>query len=258
MPFYLTSIRMIPSLDPAIFLKNAHLLKDVSPEQAEIVITRFDEALEWTKDISHLCTVYNKGPTPLPADSFHRVLAVPNQGHDIETVLRHIIQRYDSLAGMTFFCQGRICDRTDQPLYPIESYLIGSGPEFRGFDESLDDGPNFRIVAKAKTELQRAVSERTLAQFRKIVVGIHYRPGIDRWVRGDWFSISRNRIRSKPREYYMGVYLRCQFNRGVATEELWFLERCFYSMFNHQIDPGFRYVPPLKAQEELLSRLAQA
>lgn len=239
-------------------LENTHLLSSVKPTESEIVITCYNEDLEWTKTVAHLCTVYNKGPTPVPSYPYNKVLKTPNIGYGVETILRHIILNYDSLAIITFFCQGRITDRSDQPLYPLEWYLLEPKPnDFRALDDSLDESPNFRISKKAPTELCRTVSERTLAEFRKKIVGVSYRQGIDRWVRGDWMAIGRQRIRSKSLDYYIGLYLRCQFNRGREVEELWYLERSYYSIFNRPLDQGFKAIPRPERKEALLKQLQE-
>jgi hypothetical protein len=158
---------------------------------------------------------------------------------------------------MTFFCQGTIADRSDQPLYPLEWYLLNGNPtDFRGLEDTLEDSPNYRIVTKVSdNEVGRSVAERTFGKFRKDIVGINYRQGIDKWVKGDWFSVGRERIRAKPREYYMGLYMRCQFHRGTVIEEIWYLERAYHSIFNRPIDPFFKYIPPMERQKELLEYL---
>ena len=250
---------MNPSNNPEDFLKNIHLFTDVSPLQAEIVITRFNESLEWTKDIAHLCTVYNKGNEPLPSYFFNKVISTPNKGLGIETILRHIILNYNSLAFTTFFCQGMILDRTDQPLYPLEWYLLNqTSTAFKGVENTLYDSANFRITEKVKdNESLRAVNERSLEKFRKDVIGMPYRLGIDKWVKGDWFSIGSKKIRQKPIEYYMSIYIRCQFHRGKIIEELWYLERCYHSIFNRSIEPYFKFIPSLEEQQKLLEYLAE-
>ena len=245
-----------PSNNPEDFLKNIHLFTDVSPLQAEIVITRFNEPLEWTKDIAHLCTVYNKGTEPLPSYSFNKIVPTPNFGLGIETILRHIILNYDSLAFTTFFCQGMILDRVDQPLYPLEWYLLNqTATGFKGVEETLCEHPKFRAITKVTDNNLRAINERHFDKFRKDVIGMPYRLGVDNWVKGDWFSVGSKRIREKPIQYYMSIYIRCQFHRGIIIEELWYLERCYHSIFNRSINPYFKFIPPLNEQEKLLEYL---
>jgi hypothetical protein len=89
----------------------------------EIVITRFNEPLFWTGGMEHLCTVYNKGEG-FRLDKRAKIVSVPNHGVGTETILRHIIERYDSLADVTFFSQATLCDRVDQPLYPLKEYYL--------------------------------------------------------------------------------------------------------------------------------------
>jgi len=239
------------------FLKNIDLFVNTEVTDAEIVVTRYNESLEWTEKIARLCTVYNKGPTPLPNYPFNKNISTPNFGFDIETILRHIILNYDNLALMTFFCQGTILDRSDQLLYPLDWYLLnGVATDFRGLENQLTDSPNFRIKEKLNNnEVCTAVSDRSFDKFCKEIVGIPYRRAVDKWVKGDWFSIGRDRIRAKPREYYMSVYIRCQFHRGVVIEEIWYLERAYHSMFTRQISPLFKYIPPENRQKELLEYL---
>jgi hypothetical protein len=239
------------------FLQNIHLFANTPVTDAEIVVTRYNESLEWTKDIAHLCSVYNKGPTPLPSYLFNKTIDTPNFGFDIETILRHIILNYDTLALMTFFCQGTILDRADQPLYPLDWYLLnGKGTDFKALEDDLTDSPKFRIREKVdNNEVCHAVSNRPFDKFCKEVIGISYRCAVDKWVKGDWFSVGRDRIRAKPREYYMSVYVRCQFHRGIVVEEIWYLERVYHSMFTRPINAYFKFIPPENRQKELLEYL---
>lgn len=76
--------------------------------QLELVVARYQEDLAWLKRVPRefRVTVYDKnggghwpGSTPLP-----------NVGREAHTYLHHINQRYDSLANLTVFCQGRPFD----------------------------------------------------------------------------------------------------------------------------------------------------
>lgn len=199
--------------------------------QCEFVITRFQEDLEWTKGLEHLCTIYNKGNAFDLSGA--RIKSVPNKGVGLETVLRHIIEEYDSLADVTMFCQGTLADRIDQPLYPLKWYFETTTTEgIRGYTEDLYDPPSFRYK-------KDAVNGRTFQQFREEVLGIPYRRAIDQWVKGDWIAVGKTRIRSKPKKYYEYIYAQCHFERGIFLEETYFLERSLYSMFTRPYRKGF-------------------
>jgi len=198
----------------------------------EIVITRFNEPLDWTGGVEHLCTVYNKGEEGFHLNKGAKIVCVPNHGVGTETILRHIIARYDSLADVTFFSQATLCDRVDQPLYPLKDYYLkcSVGGLF-GYNERLEEPAESRFLWRISSPSCKSVGDKTFAEWRHEVAGIPYRRLDESWVKGDWMSVGRERIRQRPLSYYEGLYEACQFSRGILVEECWFLERTFYSIF---------------------------
>lgn len=216
---------------------NIGYFKDMTKEKAEIVITRFDEPLDWIRGIEHIATIYNKGA---PYESEAITLQTPNYGCGLETMLRHIIKRYDSLAEVTFFSQGRFADRSDQPIYPLDYYFRAmTENDVRGVLTDSYDLPKSRYRTRLSSPDTYACGNKTLAEFRQTVVGIPYRYLVEYWVRGDWISVGRNVIRNKPKSYYCHLYAACKFGRGVLVEECWFLERSWYAIFKGQLKRGF-------------------
>lgn len=194
--------------------------------QAEIVITRFDESLEWTRGIEHLCTVYNKG-SPLQTNA--EVINVPNHGVGCETILRHICERYHTLADVTLFCQATLCDRSDQPMYPLSQYMKCPIDSVFGNKEELYDVPKSRYLFRRG--VHPSVGDKSFGEWRK-AVGLKYKPAYEFWVKGDWISVGAQRIRKRPLEFYKNLYALCEFQRGILVEECWFLERSFYTIFS--------------------------
>lgn len=221
---------MHTSLDLNIILKDLHILKDYTKTDCEIVITRFNESLDWALPLDHIVTVYNKGPTTL---NFSTVVNISNFGMGLETTLRHIIERYDSLSKMTFFCQGNIADRVDQPLYPLTYYLANPNVnEIRCFKTDDYNRPSYRYTDSISNSTCETLYK-NFGEFRKNVVKIPLKPYNHYWVRGDWICVGRNLIRRHPKKYYEDLYNACKFTRGIAVEELWFLERSLYSIFTN-------------------------
>lgn len=221
------------SCDINMFLKNIEYLKLYNIQQTEIVITRYDEDLTWTEGFRHICTVYNKGPIPIPnKDEFARVFNVPNYGINEEVVLRHIIENYNSLATITFFAQGRILDRSDQPLFPLLYYLENpKGTAIRGYYYNSYCPPSWKYNGRCSTPECEAIKGRTLAQFREEIIGIPYRQWEELWAAGDWISVGCDLIRRRSLEFYKSIYNACEFQRGVCVEEVSFLERSFYTIW---------------------------
>ena len=262
---------MKPSLDPAIVLANKSEFQNFTKSQREFVITRFNESLDWIEGLEHLTTVYNKGPltpkggpltpkggpltpkggpltpkggplTPKGEVFDPQTIQVPNVGAGLETMLRHIIDRYDSLAEITMFCQGNLLDRDDQALYPLSWYFEKEARlGVRGFTVEAWDSGTSRFPNRLSNTNCTAIKDRDLARFRQEVVGIPYKPYGESWVRGDWISATREAIRRKPLAYYKHLYAACEFGRGIFTEELWYLERSWYSILTRPLAKNFRY-----------------
>jgi len=212
-------------------LANKDFFRALKRSDFEIVITRFNEDLSWTDGIEHLCTVYNKGE-PFSKGAC-TVLQVPNHGNDTETILRHIVEQYNNLSVATFFCQGRICDREDQPLYPLTTYAKCGIDELVCVKEDLWELPTARFRWRVSPECV-SVGDVDIATWRKQVFSspwqLPFRGVYESWVKGDWIAAGRERIRRRPKKFYKDLYDACQFHRGKQVEEIWFLERSFHSI----------------------------
>jgi hypothetical protein len=214
-------------------LKNLEYFKDLDKKQAEIVITRYNEPLDWIQGMEHLVTIYNKG------NHIEGAIHVPNHGYGLETMLRHIITRYDSLADVTFFFFLLLGDREDQPIYPLYYYFEGmNANSIRGVKTLAYDLPKSRYRSRLTDPGTFACDDKTLEDFRKSI-GIPYKFTIEHWVKGDWISVGKNLIQEKPKEYYCYLYDACKFGRGVIVEECWFLERSWYSILITSLKKNF-------------------
>lgn len=74
----------------------------------ELVVARYAEDLAWVRNIPPQIrvTVYDKnGEGPYPG-----AIRLPNMGREAHTYLHHIVKRYDTLAPLTVFCQGKPFD----------------------------------------------------------------------------------------------------------------------------------------------------
>jgi hypothetical protein len=78
----------------------------------ELVIARYNENLEWTKEepfCNYNIIVYNKGSNlNFYKDNIKHIYNLPNVGMCDHTYMYHIIYKYHDLADITFFLPGSL------------------------------------------------------------------------------------------------------------------------------------------------------
>ena len=72
----------------------------------EIVVAHYREDLRWLRRVPRefRVTIYDKG------GSVRDAIPLENVGHEAHTYLHHLVSRYDALADVTVFCQGKPFD----------------------------------------------------------------------------------------------------------------------------------------------------
>ena len=63
----------------------------------EIVISRYNEDIQWTEKYKQFVTIYNKGNDPIDD-----AISLINVGREAHTYLHHIVHNYDNLKGLSW------------------------------------------------------------------------------------------------------------------------------------------------------------
>lgn len=92
---------------------------------AQLVIAKYNENVDWLKDVNLDTVVYNKG-NGLDLDSIRgqknklEEFKLPNIGRESHTLLHHIIKNYDNLCNVTVFLQANPFDHLENfhKIYP--------------------------------------------------------------------------------------------------------------------------------------------
>ncbi len=92
-----------------------------------LVISRYNESLDWLKQLNINFTIYNKGRDDI---NFNYINA-PNQGREADTYIRYIIDNYDNLPEIIIFSQGYPFDHAPEFLQKIKTKAF-DGIEFLG------------------------------------------------------------------------------------------------------------------------------
>ena len=186
---------MIPSTktNKNFVLEKSKSLNNKEKKNLEIVITRFDENLNYFKNYQEFLTIYNKGKNDLSLNC--KIVNRPNVGRDGETIFYHIINNWDNLSDITFFCQGHINDRNDQLITysDFENYINTDNIYF--FKER-NDLPNLdEKLLNFNIKFKYIYEEVFNKEYKKKFT----------WVSGMWISVKKNKIKNVPYNIYQNM-----------------------------------------------------
>ena len=188
------------------------VLKNKTKKQLEIVVSRYDEDLEWAEDYLNYCTIYNKGEQ-LAIDA----ISLPNIGREGHTFVKHIVDNYDNLADHTIFLQGEPIDPHSPNLKIVLDVIINFDSELADFlwiSERLVEGdfeyirePYHKIVPNIKYAYEKVFGEQ---------------PKLETFVFGSGaqFCVSRRRIHKRPVGFYKNILDIFEHDSGEALDEL--------------------------------------
>ena len=127
---------------------------------------------------------------------------LPNVGHQAHTLLTHIIDRYDSLANVTFFQHGAINYREDQQ---ISAQRTDAGAAAYAWEDFVSTDPDFLayIARQADEGSWRMLDyNETLADVYSLLFGDAYPSPPPTFGVGALVAVGRNKLRSRPRSFY--------------------------------------------------------
>jgi hypothetical protein len=167
----------------------------------ELVVARYAEDLAWLRNIPPQIrvTIYDKNPNyPHP-----RGIPLPNVGREAHTYLHHIVARYDTLAPLTVFCQGKPFDHAFDFRKMLRE-LVQTPQQIEGFRWfghiiDTDDSRGLRLfVPWSKNEDGHEID---VAGFHRAIFGIE---GPEEYIfqLGAQFAATSEIIRSRPRDFY--------------------------------------------------------
>ena len=198
-----------------------------------VVIARWDEDVSWAREYPHV--IYDKGgeiaSLALAMTGLNVVRLEENpEGHESHTYLHHIISQYDALDDWTTFCQGWPFDHADLwsrewKAEPSAAGYSGGGFAWVGHWVVTDD--SFGKPHHLQCTLPVGVAYTLI--FEKPA------PESFTFVAGAQFVASRERIRSRPREFYEKVQA-LGFTPGLEKDWGYTLERLWFYVLNEDLN----------------------
>lgn len=167
----------------------------------ELVVARYREDLAWLRRVPRAIRVaiYDKSETAVPG-----AVSLPNVGREAHTYLTHIVSRYESLADVTVFVQGKPFDHAPDLHKRLRALAEGREQiqDFRWFGFLLDedDATGSRLFqAWSKNPEKRTLDMRG---FWRALFGDAPMPERFVFFGGAQFAATRECIRARPRAFY--------------------------------------------------------
>ncbi len=205
--------------------------------EIELVVARHEESLQWLRRVPRTVrvTVYDKGggaPDALP---------LPNIGREAHTYLHHLVERYDTLAPWTVFCQGRPFDHVPDFHRRLRRLARepppGEGFAWWGFVIDRDDRAGSRLFRNwSKNEDGRPLE---LGGFWAELWNEPC-PESFTFFLGAHFAVSATLVRRQPRSFYE----QARTLSATFPDAAHCFERCWDRVFGVDgIPPGWREKP---------------
>jgi hypothetical protein len=203
-------------------------------DKADLIVARYNENLDWIKSKYDNVFIYNKGVDDIPNS-----IKLNNIGRESHTYLHHIYYNYEKLNEINIFAQGSIEDHSFLGEKFSEEYLYKMYLDTKKYGASLnrDFFPehiipyggynNFRLNYYNKY-LNK--SKYSISEWKK-EFNISNKESIYSWYIGAIFSVSKNKILSRTKNFYKNL-LEDQELNTLNPEIAHYYERSWALIFN--------------------------
>jgi hypothetical protein len=184
-----------------------------------IVVARYNEKIQWTKNFSNVI-VYNKG-NKLP-EGFNEIL-LSNVGREGHTYYKHIYDNYDNLADYTIFLQGNPFDHSPNIMYNLNKYVNNKylKIDFEFLSEKILDCNLSNCPYHNGLPLIETYEK--LFNIRKNSMDFKFGGGAQ-------FIVSKNIILQRPKEFYLKIVKMLE--NDINPIEGFVIERFHNLIFN--------------------------
>lgn len=197
-----------------------------------IVVAKFNENIEWTKELGGNVIIYDKSVPPLK-----------NIGREAETYLRYIIEHYNNLPEYVIFLQGNPYDT----MWSYTSVKDGLKPP--------DIACPF-VAPWTEDPISRYPETYCYRDYYFLLFGEHYSESTIRFATGAQWSVPRHCITHRPLDFYRKLHrmiskagnpslddVRAQPNfYDKYSIDAWMLERLWAPIFNIQVPTSREFI----------------
>jgi len=184
-----------------------------------IVVSKYNEDIEWVKKINHKVTIYDKSNNPVEGS-----IKLKNVGREGETFLYHIVNNYNNLDDVTVFLQGNPFEHlqllvgwraklTDDEINTVINKMnteINDKSDFSTFYQVLYNDPNSTNGVNTK--------DACIKYYGKSYDHFTVSPGAQ-------YIVPKEYILSRPFKFWKILHLAMYYEElnGYCQEQLWYL-----------------------------------
>lgn len=178
----------------------------------KIIVSRYNEDIEWTKPFGEHIVLYNKGN-----DYIEGAITLPNVGREGHTYFHYICENYDNLDDYTVFLQGNPFPHAHDVCSRLQSFL--NEPVDLDFQYLNTEKMMCNILYGCywHRRINVAFVYETLFNKRATDRDFIFHPGAQ-------FIVSKERIRKRPKAFYQKIVDMLGYHfgpdEGYAIERL--------------------------------------
>ncbi|KAL8875605.1 MAG: hypothetical protein Q9198_006060, partial [Flavoplaca austrocitrina] len=210
----------------------------------EIVVSHYNENLDWLKQHSDECCVYSKGGKTNAPQPPLTSTPLPNIGREGHTFLYHIVNHYENLAKVTLFVQGRIDDHVDMTVAEMKAKALTTAPgqvttyPFRELElfEHWEGIPweKYPCWKRWSSMTMQKMQETPLELFQKYISEDDRVPVAIGFAPGAIFAVNKKTIMRHNKAFYQRLLHKMFLGKmaHVNPETGHYMERFWLALFN--------------------------
>jgi len=209
-------------------------ISSYSTQQIQIVVSRYNENLDWLLPYKNWVIIYNKGK-PILNSPFKKIINIENVGRESHTYLYHIIHNWNNLSDITLFIQGKISDHDN--ILPLKHYLLSNQPITINLSSNKiynNDWNRLTYNKKWQNIIRNnewRYSKYTFGEWwDKFILKPRPSPSNLKWSPGGIFSVHKNLILSKNISFYENLINT--ISDHINPEEGHYFERSWFYIFS--------------------------
>ncbi len=217
-------------------------------ENIEMIISRYNEDLEWLKDdpfLNYNYIVYNKGINTdfYKSSKLTQIIPLDNVGREVHTYLYHIINNYDRLKDITIFLPGSVelshkYDRSKKLIYNLQNDKSSKFSCMEMGPSTFENQKDFQIddYLSSNKDNQTINADSSILKSDIRPFGKWFENTFDKnekhtcFTMNALFLLTRDDILKKPKSYYEKIIL--QVNEHHNHETVHYFERSWPDVFS--------------------------